>query len=86
MNKLILFIIFQLVFLINGKLTPIEESINVFQPTEMVANPSSSLIYDIDSINNGVGGKCEPLNINLLQICKDIGYNDSKCRNKRNFI
>ncbi len=84
MNKLILFIIFQLVFLINGKLTPIEESINVFQPTEMVANPlssSSSLIYDIDSINNGVGGKCEPLNINLLQICKDIGYNETRFPN-----
>jgi len=82
MNKLNLFIVF--VLLIHkwdayAKLTPIEDSMNLFQPqlTEMTGPSGGATAYqDLDP-----QGKCEPLNTDLIQICKNIGYNQTRFPN-----
>lgn len=76
MNKLDLFILILLLThdLSFGKLTPIEDSINVFQP--QLTEVTGSLFDQIES-----NGKCEPLNTDILRLCKDIAYNETRFPN-----
>ena len=74
MNTFILFISF-VTLAANSHAKQHDDS---YQPqlVDSVNNPAAATYFELDS-----GGKCEPLNTDVLQLCKDIAYNETRFPN-----
>lgn len=75
MNTLILFISF---LTLTASYHAKKQHEDSYQPqlVDSVNNPAAATYFELDS-----GGKCEPLNTEVLQLCKDIAYNETRFPN-----